>query len=120
MTHADWTLLVAGLIIVAIVASLSAVSRLGDSPRSARISARMLFVRLSLGVIFTLLGIVGTFLPIMQGWIFFLLAVMVIFPESRFAESVLVKAEPKLPRLVRWLRRMGIGRKGPSPESVPE
>ena len=120
MTHADWTLLAAGLIIVAIVAALSAVSRIGHTPRSARISARMLIVRLSLGVIFTLLGVVGSLLPIMQGWIFFLLAAMVIFPESRFAEKVLVKAEPKLPRLVRWMRRMGIGQKGPAPESISE
>lgn len=115
-------LLGAGIIIVAVVAALPATSRLRHTPRSDRISARMLIIRISLAIIFTILGVVGSLLPILQGWIFFLLAALVIFPESRFAEKVLSKAEPKLPQVVRWLRKLGIGQKPPvaEAESVPE
>lgn len=69
----------------------------------------MIILRLSLGVVFTLLGVAGVFLPVLQGWMFFLLAAVVFFPESRFADKVLEKAEPKLPKLVGWLRRIGVG-----------
>lgn len=113
-------LLGAGIIIVAVVAALSATSRLRHTARSDRISARMLIIRISLAILFTALGVVGSLLPILQGWIFFLLAALVIFPESRFAEKVLEKAEPKLPRVVRWLRKLGIGQKPPAAESVAE
>jgi hypothetical protein len=45
----------------------------------------------------------------MQGWIFFLLAVFVLFPRSRFTVRIVERIETKAPRIVRWLRRMGIG-----------
>jgi uncharacterized membrane protein YbaN (DUF454 family) len=67
------------------------------------------FIRIGLGIVFTILGVVGSLLPIMQGWIFFLLAAVVFFPQSRFAVKTLDKAERKLPRFVAWLRRWGIG-----------
>lgn len=67
------------------------------------------FIRIGLGIVFTILGVVGSVLPIMQGWIFFLLAAVVFFPRSRFAVKALEKAEGKLPRFVGWLRRWGIG-----------
>jgi uncharacterized membrane protein YbaN (DUF454 family) len=70
----------------------------------------MLFaLRLALGIVFILLGIIGSLLPIMQGWIFFLLAALVLFPRSKFAVKACQKIEPKMPRLVAWLRRRGIG-----------
>ena len=68
------------------------------------------FLRILLGIVFTILGIIGSLLPIMQGWIFFLLAFLVLFPESKFAIKSLDKLEKKAPRIVAWLRRMGIGR----------
>lgn len=67
-------------------------------------------LRITLGVVFTALGIVGSVLPIMQGWMFFLLAFLVLFPESPSAIKILDKVEPKMPRLVAWLRRIGVGR----------
>ena len=70
-------------------------------------------IRITLGIVFIILGIVGSLLPIMQGWVFFLLAALVLFPQSRFAEKVLVTAEPKVPRLVRWLRKYDIGKPTP-------
>ena len=66
----------------------------------------MFILRITLGIIFILLGIAGSLLPILQGWIFFLLAFLVLFPRTRFAEKILMKAEPKLPRVVAWLRRL--------------
>lgn len=62
-----------------------------------------------LAVLFLIMGVVGIFLPVLPGWLGFLLAAVLLFPRSRFAVSVLEKAEPKLPRIVQWLRRLGIG-----------
>lgn len=67
----------------------------------------MLFIlRIALGLVFTVLGVIGSILPIMQGWIFFLLAFLVLFPRSRFAQKALAKVEPRMPRLVAWMRRL--------------
>jgi uncharacterized protein len=67
----------------------------------------MLLIRILLGILFTILGVIGVFLPIMQGWVFFLLAFLVLFPQHRLAIKALEKAEPKAPRVVAWLRRIG-------------
>jgi heme A synthase len=75
----------------------------------ATINPKMLLLRITLGIIFAILGVVGSILPIMQGWIFFLLAGLVLFPQSRLAIRALEKAEPKFPRLCQWLRRLGVG-----------
>lgn len=70
----------------------------------------MLFVlRITLGVIFAILGVIGSLLPIMQGWIFFLLAVLVLFPRSSFAIKSCARIERRMPRLVARLRSWGIG-----------
>lgn len=69
----------------------------------------LLILRITLGIIFFVLGIIGSLLPIMQGWIFFLLSALVLFPRSRFAIKACQKIEPKMPRLVARLRRWGIG-----------
>jgi heme A synthase len=69
----------------------------------------MVALRVFLGILLLILGVIGGFIPIMQGWIFILLGLLVLFPKARFTEKVLEKAEPKLPRVVRFLRRLGIG-----------
>ncbi|HEX2832849.1 MAG TPA: hypothetical protein VHW00_07530 [Thermoanaerobaculia bacterium] len=69
----------------------------------------ILFLRIALGIVFAILGVIGSLLPIMQGWIFFLLAALVLFPQSRFAIKACNKIEPRMPRLIARLRRMGIG-----------
>lgn len=77
---------------------------------SIKLSPSMILtLRITLGIIFFILGIVGSLLPIMQGWIFFLLAALVLFPRSRFAVKACHKIEPKMPRMVARLRRWGIG-----------
>ena len=69
----------------------------------------LLILRIALGIVFFILGIIGSLLPIMQGWIFFLLSALVLFPRSRFAVKACDKIEPKMPRMVARLRRWGIG-----------
>ena len=70
---------------------------------------RMVVFRLMLGIMFLILGVIGGFIPILQGWIFILLGLLVLFPRAKFTEKVLHKAGPKLPRTVAFLRRFGIG-----------
>lgn len=77
--------------------------------RSAKLGNRMIVIRVFLGIVFLILGVIGGFVPIMQGWVFILLAVLVLFPQSKFAIKALDKVEPRLPRLVRWLHRIGVG-----------
>jgi hypothetical protein len=81
----------------------------------------ILALRLFLGLIFAILGVIGSVLPVMQGWMFFLMAALVLFPNSRFAIKACDKIEPKMPRFIAWLRRMGIGMppKSHSQDSVP-
>jgi hypothetical protein len=66
-------------------------------------------LRIVLGVIFLILGVIGGFVPVMQGWIFILLGILVLFPESKFAIKALDKVQPKMPRMVAWLRKRGVG-----------
>lgn len=107
------TLLEAGVIaggLLAIVLLIVADLRRRRGNGSARLSPPMVFfLRITLGVTFAILGVIGSLLPIMQGWLFFLLAALVLFPQSRFAIKACNKIEPKMPRLVAWLRSMGIG-----------
>lgn len=66
-------------------------------------------LRLVLGTIFLILGIVGCLLPMLQGWLFLLIAAVLFFPRNRKVESILKKAESRWPRLVGFMRRIGVG-----------
>jgi hypothetical protein len=80
------------------------------APGSIKLSAPMLLaLRITLGIIFAILGVIGSLLPVLQGWLFFLLAALVLFPKSRFAVAACDKVQPKMPRLIARLRRWGIG-----------
>lgn len=104
MTLERW-FLAGAILAIAIILIGSFLSR-----RSAKLPAPMLLIlRITLGIIFAILGVIGSILPIMQGWIFFLLAALVLFPRSRFAIKACDKIEPKMPRFIAWLRRRGIG-----------
>ncbi len=69
----------------------------------------MIYIRLSLAVVFAIIGIIGVFLPILQGWPFLILSFLMFFPRHRLAEKTLQKIAPRLPRLERLLRRVGVG-----------
>lgn len=92
---------------IGIVASLIARRREGGS--SLKMPGQMVVIRVTLGIVFVILGIIGGFVPIMQGWIFMLLAFLMLFPRTHMAEKILIKAGPKLPRTVRFLRKLGVG-----------
>ena len=98
------------LSVVAIVAIFVTEALRARGRASAKLPAPMiLFLRITLGIVFAILGVIGSLLPVMQGWIFFLLAVLVLFPQSKFAVKSLDKIERRMPRMVARLRRWGIG-----------
>jgi uncharacterized membrane protein YbaN (DUF454 family) len=66
-----------------------------------------LVLRVALGVLFLILGVIGSILPIMQGWIFLLLAFLMFFPKSAMAKKTLDRVERRMPRLGAWMRRKG-------------
>ena len=66
-------------------------------------------IRFALGFVFLILGVIGSLLPIMQGWVFFLLAFLVFFPRSKWTEKIVHKIGNKMPRVERYLRKLGIG-----------
>lgn len=99
-----------GLSIVAITAILVTEALRGRGRASAKLPpAMVLFLRITLGIVFAILGVIGSLLPIMQGWVFFLLSALVLFPQSKFAIKSLDKIEKRMPRMVARLRRWGIG-----------
>ena len=69
----------------------------------------MFALRLTLAIVFTLLGAVGVILPILQGWPFLILAFLMFFPRHRLAEKTLLKIEMRAPRVARLMRRLGVG-----------
>ena len=108
MRYLELTLLTISVIAIVVIFVTEALR--GHGRASAKLPAPMvLALRITLGIIFAILGVVGSLLPIMQGWIFFLLAVLVLFPQSKFAIKSLDKIERRMPRMVARLRRWGIG-----------
>lgn len=101
-------------ILIGALAAIAVVIVAGLLRRHARVSGTLprpmlLVLRITLGIVFVILGVIGSLLPILQGWVFFVLAALVLFPQSRFAVKACDKAERKMPRLIGWLRRRGIG-----------
>jgi hypothetical protein len=104
----EWTAFGVALAVIVTIFVLEALR--GHGLASTKLPAPMILaLRITLGIIFAILGVVGSLLPIMQGWIFFLLSILVLFPQSRFAVKSLDKIEKKMPRMVARLRRWGIG-----------
>lgn len=71
-------------------------------------------VRIGLAVFFLILGIIGGFVPVLQGWIFILISLALFFPSHPRVETAVKKLEPKWPRFVAVLRRLGVGNSGRS------
>lgn len=66
-------------------------------------------LRITLGIVFVILGIVGSLLPVLQGWMFFAVAILLLFPNHPFVESMLCRIERRSPRVSGWLRKLGVG-----------
>ena len=104
----EWTSFGVALAVIATIFVIEALR--GHGRTSTKLPAPMILaLRIALGILFAILGVIGAFLPIMQGWLFFLLSILVLFPQSRFAIRSLDKIEKKMPRMVARLRRWGIG-----------
>ena len=104
----EWTSF--GVALAVIVTIFVTEALRGRGRPSTKLPAPMILaLRITLGIIFAILGVIGSLLPIMQGWIFFLLSILVLFPQSRFAVKSLDKIEKRMPRMVARLRRWGIG-----------
>ena len=66
-------------------------------------------IRISLGVACLIMGVIGALLPVLQGWIFFVLAGALLFPGHHWVQRSLARAERRVPRVVAFLRRFGVG-----------
>ena len=108
MSRSEWILFAVALVVI--VSTFAVALWRTRGLRSAKLPEPMILVlRITLGIILAILGVIGSLLPIMQGWLFFLLSALVLFPQSRFAIKALDKVERRMPRFVGWLRRLGIG-----------
>ncbi len=58
-------------------------------------------IRLVLGFIFLILGILGLFLPILQGILFLVISALLLAPDVPFIRRLLKKLRRKYPRAVR-------------------
>jgi uncharacterized protein YqgC (DUF456 family) len=52
--------------------------------------------RLSVGAILLIVGVVGGFIPLLQGWLFIIAGLTVMAPESQMARAVLDWAKSKI------------------------
>jgi uncharacterized protein len=81
----------------------------------------LVILRLTLGFVFLVIGIIGGFVPVLQGWIFILLALAMFFPSHPRIEALLRKADVKTPRIARAIRKLGVGTgREPAAETIPE
>ena len=53
-----------------------------------------LFVRLPLALVFLVIGILGGFIPVLQGWVFILIACWLLFPDQ--SERLFEKIKERL------------------------
>lgn len=65
-----------------------------------------MLLRMTLGAAFTVLGIAGLFLPILQGWLFLLLAFVMFFPRHRWSAKSVAAIDRRFPRIAALLRRI--------------
>jgi len=63
-------------------------------------------LRILLGIIFLILAIVGSLVPIMQGWMFLALAFVVLSPDVPLFRKWLFAIKQKYPKLQEPMRRV--------------
>lgn len=63
-----------------------------------------LAIRVGLALISVMVGIAGLLLPILPGWPFLGLAVLLLFPNTRFSQRIFTKIETRFPTTKRFLR----------------
>jgi uncharacterized membrane protein YbaN (DUF454 family) len=72
----------------------------------------MTILRYVAGIVFLILGIIGLFLPILQGILFILIGLALIFPRNRYVEQLIAWARKRWPeqaaRMDAWKDRLRI------------
>ncbi|HYS52805.1 MAG TPA: hypothetical protein VER58_03445 [Thermoanaerobaculia bacterium] len=66
----------------------------------------MMIVRFFLATASIFVGIAGLLLPILPGWLFFGVAALLLFPETRLAQKFLTRIEHRFPSIGRVMRRL--------------
>jgi uncharacterized membrane protein YbaN (DUF454 family) len=81
----------------------------------------MVVLRYVAGIAFLILGVIGLFLPVLQGILFILIGLAILFPRNRYVEQVLTRARSRWPeqaaRMDAWKGRLrvflqGLGKGG--------
>jgi hypothetical protein len=71
-------------------------------------------IRLVSGILLLLLAIVGGMLPVLQGWIFLIPALLLLAPESRLIRKIVVRIRTRFKLRRRRRRRARAGQAGRS------
>ena len=82
-----------------------------------------LAIRLALALISVMIGIAGLLLPVLPGWPFLGLAVLLLFPSTKFAQRISATIEnrfPSMKRVLRFLIPDALASPGNSPEPTKE
>ena len=81
----------------------------------------MVVLRYVVGIAFLILGVIGLFLPILQGILFILIGLAILFPRNRYVEQLITRARNRWPeqaaRMDAWKERLrvflhGLGKGG--------
>jgi len=81
----------------------------------------MVVLRYVVGIAFLILGVIGLFLPVLQGILFILIGLAVLFPRNRYVEQFIAWARNRWPeqaaRVDAWKERLrvffhGLGKGG--------
>ena len=73
------------------------------------------------GIAFLVLGVIGLFLPVLQGILFILVGLAILFPRNRYVEQLIIRARNRWPgqaaRMDAWKERLrvlfqGLGKGG--------
>ena len=66
----------------------------------------MIILRFLLVLISLVIGFAGLLLPILPGWLFFVVAMFLLFPNTRLSQKGIAKIESRFPSVARALRRL--------------
>ena len=81
----------------------------------------MLVLRYVAGIAFLVLGVIGLFLPVLQGILFIVIGLAILFPRNRYVEQLITRARNRWPeqaaRMEDWKERLrvffqGLGKGG--------
>lgn len=81
----------------------------------------MVILRYVIGIAFLVLGVIGLFVPVLQGVLFMLIGLAILFPRNRYVEQFIRRARNRWPeqaaRVDAWKERVrlflqGLGKGG--------